>query len=105
MFGVAPAQQPHSTESDTSTGTNDRRAFLLHLKGPIGPATAEFVTDSLEQPLRGQTKNFQDMFLLLLEILDRYAPYFQLRALVMHSIQAASRTRLAIPALNGVVLA
>jgi membrane-bound serine protease (ClpP class) len=43
-------QQPlPSPQADTSTGIVDRRAVLLDVQGPIGPATAEYLIDSLEK--------------------------------------------------------
>jgi membrane-bound serine protease (ClpP class) len=50
-FGNAlEEQQPSpSPQADTSTGVIDRRAILLDVQGPIGPATAEYLTDSLEK--------------------------------------------------------
>ena len=48
-FGTVLAQQSPSSQAETSTETADRRAILLDVRGPIGPATAEFVTDSLEK--------------------------------------------------------
>lgn len=42
------AQQPLSP-TDISANTADRRAILLDVQGPIGPATVEFLTDSLEE--------------------------------------------------------
>lgn len=38
-----------SPQADTSTGVVDRRAVMLDVQGPIGPATAEYVVDSLEK--------------------------------------------------------
>lgn len=49
---VMSAQEPQETPSSktgTAVETKDRRAILLDVKGPIGPATSEFVTDSLEK--------------------------------------------------------
>jgi membrane-bound serine protease (ClpP class) len=50
-FGNASEeQQPSpSPQADTLTGVIDRRAVLLDVQGPIGPATAEYLTDSLEK--------------------------------------------------------
>ena len=43
-------QQPlPSPQADSSTGIVDRRAVLLDVQGPIGPATAEYLTGSLEK--------------------------------------------------------
>jgi len=38
-----------SPQADTSTGIVDRRAVLLDIQGPIGPATAEYLIDSLQK--------------------------------------------------------
>jgi len=50
-FGQAlEEQQPLPTsQDDTSTGVVDRRAVMLDVQGPIGPATAEYLTSSLEK--------------------------------------------------------
>jgi membrane-bound serine protease (ClpP class) len=48
-FGAALAQQQPSSQADISNETADRRAILLDVLGPIGPATAEFLIDSLEK--------------------------------------------------------
>ncbi len=43
-------QQPlPPPQADTSTGVVERRAVMLDVQGPIGPATAEYVVDSLEK--------------------------------------------------------
>jgi membrane-bound serine protease (ClpP class) len=52
-LGTALEEQPPSpqadTAADTAAETVDRRAILLDMQGPIGPATAEFLIDSLEE--------------------------------------------------------
>lgn len=48
-FGAALAQQQPLSQADISNETADRRAILLDVLGPIGPATAEFLIDSLEK--------------------------------------------------------
>ena len=42
-------QPSSSPQSETATGQTDRRAVLLDVQGPIGPATAEYLTGSLEK--------------------------------------------------------
>jgi len=46
-FGTLLAQPQPSSEADTPTENADRLAILLDVQGPIGPATAEFLTGSL----------------------------------------------------------
>jgi membrane-bound serine protease (ClpP class) len=48
-LGTALEEQPPSPQADTAAETVDRRAILLDMQGPIGPATAEFLIDSLEE--------------------------------------------------------
>ena len=53
-FSIASNQQsPESPQpvpqSDTTAESPDRRAMLVDVLGPIGPATVEFVVDSLEE--------------------------------------------------------
>ncbi len=48
-FGTTLAEQAPSLPNDASTETDDRRAIVLDVLGPIGPATAEYVVDSLEK--------------------------------------------------------
>ena len=47
--GLALEQQQPPSPTDTSTATADRLAVLLDVLGPIGPATAEYLVDSLEK--------------------------------------------------------
>ena len=42
-------QLSSSPQSETATGQTDRRAVLLDVQGPIGPATAAYLTGSLEK--------------------------------------------------------
>jgi len=57
-FGNAlEEQQPSpSPQADTSTEVIDRRAVLLDVHGPIGPATAEYLIDSLEKAAVGNAE-------------------------------------------------
>ncbi|MCP4046154.1 MAG: nodulation protein NfeD [Gammaproteobacteria bacterium] len=57
-FGNAlEEQQPSpSPQADTSTGVVDRRAVMMDVQGPIGPATAEFLTDSLKKAAVGNVE-------------------------------------------------
>jgi membrane-bound serine protease (ClpP class) len=48
-LGTALEEQQSSPQTDISAESADRRAILLDLQGPIGPATVEFLTDSLEE--------------------------------------------------------
>jgi membrane-bound serine protease (ClpP class) len=48
-LGTAQEKQPPSPQAATSTESVERRAILLDMQGPIGPATAEFLIDSLEE--------------------------------------------------------
>ena len=46
----AALQEPQaSASSDVAAGTDDRRAIVVDIIGPIGPATVEFLTGSLEK--------------------------------------------------------
>ena len=45
VFGASFAQQ----QPDPQQPTTDRQALLLNMQGPIGPATAEFLTSSLNK--------------------------------------------------------
>jgi len=49
MPGIALPEQPSSLQPEISTESTDRRAILLDVLGPIGPATVEFLVDSLEK--------------------------------------------------------
>ena len=49
VFGTTFAQPQTSSQEQTSTPVTDRRAVLLDVQGPIGPATVEFLTGSLEK--------------------------------------------------------
>jgi len=48
-FGSTLAEQPPPLPNDASTENADRRAIVLDVLGPIGPATAEYIVDSLEK--------------------------------------------------------
>ncbi len=48
-FGTAQDQQATSPEEENLAGTVDRRAILLDVQGPIGPATAEYLINALEK--------------------------------------------------------
>lgn len=49
IFGSVLAEQQASPQAEPSTASTDRRAVLVDVQGPIGPATVEFLTDSLEK--------------------------------------------------------
>ncbi len=49
-------QELPSPQSDSATVIVERRAFLLDIQGPIGPATAEFLTNSLEEAAAANTE-------------------------------------------------
>ena len=49
VFGIALAEQQASPQAESSTTIADRRAMLLDVQGPIGPATVQFLTGSLEK--------------------------------------------------------
>jgi membrane-bound serine protease (ClpP class) len=48
-FSTALDEQPTPTTEDTPTVVADRRAILLDVQGPIGPATADYLIQSLEK--------------------------------------------------------
>ena len=48
-LGTAQDEQAALTEENTLVETVDRRAILLDVQGPIGPATAEYLVDALEK--------------------------------------------------------
>jgi len=48
-FGTAQDQQATSPEEENLAGTAGRRAILLDVQGPIGPATAEYLINALEK--------------------------------------------------------
>lgn len=48
-LGTALEEPQAPISSDTETGTDDRRAIMVDIVGPIGPATVEFLTGSLEK--------------------------------------------------------
>ena len=48
-LSIAQGDQPLSSAEDTLAETADRRAILLDIQGPIGPATAEYLIDALEK--------------------------------------------------------
>ena len=45
----SPAKQQSIPQSETPVESSDRQAILVDVQGPIGPATVEFLVDSLEQ--------------------------------------------------------
>lgn len=49
VFGVLLAAQEPAAPADTLDEVLERRVILLDIKGPIGPATAEFLTSTLER--------------------------------------------------------
>ncbi len=49
VFGSAQDETPASPSADTPAETTDRQAILLDIQGPIGPATAEYLVNSLEK--------------------------------------------------------
>jgi len=49
VIAAQEPREPPPPKTDTAFELNDRRAILLDVQGPIGPATAEFVMDSLEK--------------------------------------------------------
>lgn len=55
-IGVASEEQQASLQTDTSIEAADRRALLIDVQGPIGPATAEFVVNSLQQAEAGNAE-------------------------------------------------
>jgi membrane-bound serine protease (ClpP class) len=48
-LSIAAEQQQPLPPADTSTTTVDRRAIVLDVLGPIGPATADYLVNSLEK--------------------------------------------------------
>jgi len=48
-ISIAQDEQPTPTKENPVAQTADRRVFLLDVQGPIGPATAEYLIDSLEK--------------------------------------------------------
>jgi len=46
---AAQEEQQPAPQSDTTVETPDRRAILLDVQGPIGPATMEFLVSSLNE--------------------------------------------------------
>ncbi len=48
-FSTALEESQAPISSDIETGTDDRRAIMVDIVGPIGPATVEFLTGSLEK--------------------------------------------------------
>lgn len=48
-LGIAAEQQQPSPSTEPSTAIVDRRAILLDVLGPIGPATADYLISSLEK--------------------------------------------------------
>ena len=48
-FSSALEEQQPDPQSDTTIESPDRRAILMDLHGPIGPATMDFLINSLEQ--------------------------------------------------------
>jgi membrane-bound serine protease (ClpP class) len=50
-FSTALDEQPTLPAEDTVATTTERRVILLDVKGPIGPATAEYLVGSLEKSL------------------------------------------------------
>jgi membrane-bound serine protease (ClpP class) len=48
-LGIAQDQQETSTEEDILAGEDNRRAVLLDIQGPIGPATAEYLVNALDK--------------------------------------------------------
>lgn len=45
----SPEVQQPDPQSETTVESSDRRAVLVDVQGPIGPATVEFLVDSLEE--------------------------------------------------------
>ncbi len=48
-ISIAQDEQPTPTKENPVAQTADQRVFLLDVQGPIGPATAEYLIDSLEK--------------------------------------------------------
>ena len=49
ILATSQVQQATATKEDILTGAVDRRAILLDVQGPIGPATAEYLVSALEK--------------------------------------------------------
>jgi len=49
VFGTTHAQLQTPSQAESSAPVTDRHAVLLDVQGPIGPATVEFLTGSLEK--------------------------------------------------------
>lgn len=49
ILSIAQDQQETSTEEDIQAGDLNRRAILLDVQGPIGPATAEYLISALDK--------------------------------------------------------
>lgn len=49
ILSIAQDQQETSTEEDILAGDLNRRAILLDVQGPIGPATAEYLINALDK--------------------------------------------------------
>ena len=48
-FATALQEQPPASQSETTAEPPDRQAVLVDVQGPIGPATMDFLVDSLEE--------------------------------------------------------
>ena len=48
-IATAQEEQPPAPQSDTTVESPDRRAILVNVQGPIGPATMDFLVSSLEE--------------------------------------------------------
>ena len=57
-----PEEQQLSPQSEITTETPDRRTILVDVQGPIGPATVEFLVDSLQE---AATRNAELMIIRL----------------------------------------
>ncbi|MEE8339997.1 MAG: hypothetical protein V3R56_07615, partial [Xanthomonadales bacterium] len=49
VITTAQEEQPPAPQSDTTVETPDRRAILVDIQGPIGPATMDFLVKSLQE--------------------------------------------------------
>jgi len=49
VFGAVRAEQQPASETDAPDDSVERRAILIDMQGPIGPATVEFLTSTLEE--------------------------------------------------------
>jgi membrane-bound serine protease (ClpP class) len=56
VFGAVLAEQPASSREDTSDPVLERRAILLNVQGPIGPATVEFINSALDGARSGDAE-------------------------------------------------